>query len=92
MKTHILGFSLIILSLITWGLILNVPLSVLGIKSLYFAMLILFIASAVFWVGVILLVIELLWNLRALLKKARQNPDRNTAIAKPGSVVRINYN
>jgi len=58
-KRRILGFSLIILSWIFWGLILVVPFLKLGIRTTATAITILFIASNIFWVGAILLGKEL---------------------------------
>jgi hypothetical protein len=59
-KSRILGFSLIILSWIFWGMIIVLPFLKLGIKTAAIAMTILLIASNIFWVGAILVGKELM--------------------------------
>lgn len=58
-KSRIIGFSLIILSWVFWGMIIIVPFLKLGIKTTAVVLTILFIASNIFWVGAILIGKEL---------------------------------
>jgi hypothetical protein len=53
-KGQLLGFVLIILSWIFWGLVFIVPFLKLGIKTTTFAVTSLLIATNIFWLGVFL--------------------------------------
>ncbi len=53
-RNQILGISLIILSWIFWAMIIAVPFLKLGIGTTAVAITILYIASNVFWVGIVL--------------------------------------
>ncbi len=51
-KGQLLGFGLIILSWIFWGMVFIVPFLKLGIKTTSFAVTSLLIATNIFWLGV----------------------------------------
>jgi len=53
-KGQLIGFALIILSWIFWGLVFIVPFLKLGIKTTTLAVSLLLIATNVFWLGVFL--------------------------------------
>ena len=54
-QSRILGFSLIILCWIFWGMIFVIPFLKLGLKTSAIAITILLIGTNVFWFGAILL-------------------------------------
>jgi hypothetical protein len=53
-KGQLIGFALIILSWIFWGLVFIVPFLKLGIKTTTLAVTLLLIATNIFWLGVFL--------------------------------------
>lgn len=53
-KGQLLGFALIILSWIFWGLVFIVPFLKLGIKTTTLVVTVLLIATNIFWLGVFL--------------------------------------
>ena len=59
-KTRILGFSLIILTWIFWGMIFTIPFLHLGLKTSAILITILLVATNVFYVGVFLVGKELI--------------------------------
>ena len=63
-KKRLLGFCLILLSWIFWGMIIVIPFLKLGGKTTTIAITVLLIASNIFWVGAILVGKELIEKLR----------------------------
>jgi len=53
-KGQLIGFALIILSWIFWGLVFIVPFLKLGIKTTTLVVTVLLIATNIFWLGVFL--------------------------------------
>jgi hypothetical protein len=53
-KGQLIGFALIILSWIFWGLVFIIPFLKLGIKTTALAVTSLLIATNIFWLGVFL--------------------------------------
>jgi len=59
-RIRILGFSLIILAWIFWGMIIAIPFLKLGLKTSAIAIAILLAGTNVFWIGAILVGKELM--------------------------------
>jgi hypothetical protein len=70
-KIQVLGFGLIILSWVFWGLIIIIPFLNLGLKTTSIAITILLIVSNIFWLGVILVGKEFLPKYILQLKKMK---------------------
>jgi VIT1/CCC1 family predicted Fe2+/Mn2+ transporter len=78
-KTQILGFVLIVLSWVFWGLILVVPFLELGLRTTSLAITILLIGSNIFWFGAILAGKELMPKIKLWIKN-KIWPDKNHSI------------
>jgi len=79
-KTQIIGFALIVLSWIFWGLILAVPFLNLGLRRSSIAVTILLIGSNIFWFGAFLAGKEMLPKLKLFNKlkgKLTKNSPKN---------------
>jgi hypothetical protein len=74
MKKQIIGFSLIILSWIFWGLIFMAPFFNLGTKTTAAAIIFLLIATNIFWLGAYLCGKEFAKKYRVLLKMINWQP------------------
>jgi len=78
-KTRILGFILIVLSWVFWGLILVVPFLELGWRTTSLAITILLIGSNIFWFGALLAGKELMPKIKLWVKK-KIWPDKYNSI------------
>lgn len=65
---RIIGFSLIILSWIFWGLVIIVPFFKLGTGTNFVVIISLLAATNIFWLGAVLLGKEFAQKYRVLLK------------------------